>query len=100
MKIFVESIDIGIWDAIKNGPFIPMLENDKVISEKPWSQWTEHESKKTQYDCIAKIIITSTLSSNEFFRVSQSESAKEMWDTLDVTHERTNDVKACSHSRI
>jgi len=23
MKIFVESIDSGIWDAIENGPFIP-----------------------------------------------------------------------------
>jgi len=31
MKIFVESIDRRIWDAIVNGPFIPMLEKDKVI---------------------------------------------------------------------
>jgi len=31
MKIFVESIDKRIWDAIKNGLFVPMLENDKVI---------------------------------------------------------------------
>ena len=23
MKIFIESIDKGIWDAIENGPFIP-----------------------------------------------------------------------------
>jgi len=45
MKIFVESIDKEIWDAIQNGPFAPMLENDKVVSKKPWSQWTEHESK-------------------------------------------------------
>jgi len=35
MKIFVKSIDKGIWDAIKNGHFVPMLENDKVICEKP-----------------------------------------------------------------
>jgi len=68
MKIFVESIDKGIWDAIQNGPFVPMLENDKVVSEKPWSQWTEDESKKAQYDCIAKNIITSTLSSGEFLQ--------------------------------
>jgi len=33
-KIFVESINKGIRDAIKNGPFVPMLENDKVIYEK------------------------------------------------------------------
>jgi len=47
MKFFVESIDRGIWDAITNGPFIPML--DKVFFfffEKPWSQWTELESKR------------------------------------------------------
>jgi len=73
MKIFVESIDKGIWDAIKNVPFIPMIENKKEISEKPWSQWTEQKSKKAQYDCIAKNIITFALSSDEFFRVSQCE---------------------------
>ena len=41
MKIFVESINKGIWDAIKDGLFIPMIENEKEIFEKPWSQWTE-----------------------------------------------------------
>ena len=25
MKIFVESLDKGIWDAIENGPFVPIL---------------------------------------------------------------------------
>ena len=34
-----------------------------------------------------KNIITSTLNSNEFFRVSKFGSAKEMRDTLEVTHE-------------
>jgi len=78
MKIFVESNDKGIWDAIKNASFIPMIENEKVIYEKPWSQLTEQESKKAQYDCIAKNIITCALSSDEFFKVSQCESEKEM----------------------
>jgi len=32
MKIFVEAIHKGIWNAIKNEPFIPMVENKKVIS--------------------------------------------------------------------
>ena len=84
MKIFVESLDKGIWDAIENGPFIPKF-------EKPWSQRIDSENKKAKFDCIA--IITSALNSDEFFRISQCSSAKEMWDTLEVTHERTNDVK-------
>ena len=42
-----------------------------------------------QYDCVAKNIITSALNLDEFFRVSQCSSAKEMWDILKVTHEGT-----------
>ena len=63
MKIFVESLNKGIWDAIENGPFVPKFEKDGSSIEKPWSQWTNSESKK------------------------------EMWDTLEVTHEGTNEVK-------
>ena len=70
MKIFVESLDTGIWDAIENGHFIPKFEKDGSSIEKPWSQWTDSENK-------------------------------EMWDTLEVTHEGTNDVKrARKHTLI
>jgi len=31
MKIFVESLDRGIWDAIENGHFIPKFEKDDVL---------------------------------------------------------------------
>jgi len=41
--------------------------------------------KKAKFDCIAKNIITIALNSDEFFRISQCSSAKEMWDTLEVT---------------
>jgi len=71
MKIFVESLDKRIWDAIENGPFIPTIEKDNVSVEKSWSQWTESESKKAKFYWIAKNIITSALNSNEFSRVSQ-----------------------------
>ena len=93
MKIFMESLEKGIWDAIENGPFIPKFEKDGFVIEKPWSQWTDAKSKKAKFDCIAKNIITSALNSDEFFRVSQCKSSKEMWDTLEVTHEGTNEVK-------
>jgi len=69
--------------------------------EKPWSEWTESDSKKTKFDWIGKTIITSVLSSYEFFRVSQCKTAKEMWNILEVTLEETNDVKrARKHKKI
>ena len=55
MKIFEESLDKGIWDAIENGPFVPKFEKDGSSIDKPWSQWTDSESKKAKCDCIAKI---------------------------------------------
>ena len=101
MKIFVESLDKGIWDAIENDPFIPKFEKDGSFIAKLWSQWTDSENKKAKFDCIAKNIITSALNSDEFFRISKCSSVKEMWDTLEVTHERTNDVKrARKHTLI
>ena len=101
MKIFMESIDMGIWDAVVSGPFIPMQVVEEETVEKPWSEWSETEKKKAQYDSLAKNIITSALNMDEFFRVSQCNSAKEMWDVLEVTHEGTDDVKrARKHSLI
>jgi len=93
MKIFVESIDQGIWDAIENGPFIPKIKKNGSFIKNPWSQWTNEESENAKFDCISKNIITSALDSKEFFRISECESAKEMWDTLKATHESTIEIK-------
>jgi len=69
--------------------------------DKPWSEWTDEERRRAQYDCNAKNIITSSLSIDEFFRVSQCKNAKEMWDVLEVTHEGTSEVKrARKHALI
>jgi len=35
IKIFVESIDRGIWDVIVNGSFVPKIEKNDVFIEKP-----------------------------------------------------------------
>ncbi|XP_068474694.1 uncharacterized protein [Phaseolus vulgaris] len=77
MKIFMESTDMGIWDAVVNGPFVPMQVVKEETVKKPWSDWSESERKKTQYESFAKKTITSALNMDEFFRVSQCNSAKE-----------------------
>ena len=86
MKIFMESIDQGIWDSIENGPFIPKFKKNGFLIAKPWSQWTNEECKMAKLDCTAQNIIAYALDTNEFFRVSKCKTAKEMWDTLKATH--------------
>jgi len=67
MKIFIESIDQGIWDAIINGPYTPKHIVDDVQVNKPWTPWNEEERRRAQYDCNAKNILTSSLNMDEFF---------------------------------
>jgi len=59
MKIFVESIDQGIWDSIENGLFFPKLKKNGSFIAKPWSQWTNEECKMAKLDCAAQNIIAS-----------------------------------------
>jgi len=69
--------------------------------DKPWSECNDEERRRAQYDCNAKNIITSSLSVDEFFRVSQCKNAKEMWDVLEVTHDGTSEMKrARKHALI
>ena len=101
MKIFIESIDRGIWNGIVNGPYISVsvVNGESVV--KPYDELTEAENKRIQYDCVAKNIITSALNLDEFFRISKCSSAKEMCDIVEVTHEGTTDVKrARKHALI
>jgi len=93
MKIFIESIDRGIWNAIVNGPYILVSVVNGISVAKPFDELTKVENKRVQYDWVAKNIITSTLNLDEFFRVSQCSSVKEMWDILEVTHEGTTEAK-------
>ena len=71
----------------------PWLKMKKLFLKNLGPNGPSKKIRNLKYDCIAKNIITYGLSSDEFFRVSQCESAKEMWDTLEVTHEGKNDVK-------
>ena len=93
MKIFLESVDKEVWDAVVNGPFKPIKIVDGETFPKEFSQWTPDENMRAHYDVRAKNIISYALTLDEFYRVSVCESAKEMWDVLEVTHEGTNEVK-------
>jgi len=78
---------------VVNGLFQPIKVVEGKNVPKEFSQWTSDENKRAHYDVRAKSIISSTLTLDEFYKVSVCESTKEIWDVLEVTHESTNEVK-------
>ena len=61
----------------------------------------DDEKRKVQDDQKAKNILTSGLSSDEFFCTARCKSAKEIWKMLEVTHEGTaNGRKARKYTLV
>ena len=67
VRIFVEAIDLDVWDAIEKGLFVPTNIVDGKSVQKPRNEWTDEHKKKVQHNLKAKNIITSTLGPDEFF---------------------------------
>lgn len=93
MQIFPQFVDMGVWDVVINGPYIPMVIVNNIQEPKDFSQWTNEENRRAQYDVRGKNIISSTLTVDEFYKIYIYKSAREMWDKLEVTHESTHDVE-------
>ncbi|XP_073219649.1 uncharacterized protein [Cicer arietinum] len=93
MQAYLEAQGDNIWDAVENGPHIPktVINNKEEIKIK--NSWTDEDKRKVLFDKKAKNILQSALGIDEFLRISHFKTAKEIWDTLEVTHEGTIEVK-------
>ena len=45
-KIFIQSIDLGAWNAIVKGPFIPYREVNGELVPKEWDEMKDDEKRK------------------------------------------------------
>jgi oligoribonuclease (3'-5' exoribonuclease) len=93
IKAHLEAQGNGIWKAVVKGSFVPMSVVNGVSTPKTESSWDEDDKKKILNDKKAINILQSALSMDEFFRISQCQTTKEIWDTLVETHEGTAEVK-------
>ena len=65
-----------------------------VRTPKTFEEYDEDDKKKITLNAKAKNVLTCTLGKNEYSRVSSCASAYEMWKLLEMTHERTSQVKS------
>ena len=48
MQIFIEAIDLNIWEAIEIGPYIPIVVDvsTSTLTQKPIDKWTEEDRRR------------------------------------------------------
>ena len=60
---------------------------------KPKQEWDQHDRRNFQLNARVVYTLQCVIDKNEYNRISQYKSAKEIWRLLEVTHEGTNQVK-------
>ncbi|GAV75721.1 zf-CCHC domain-containing protein/DUF4219 domain-containing protein/UBN2 domain-containing protein, partial [Cephalotus follicularis] len=100
MTIFLQSLDYQLWHIIVNGPRMPTRTIEGVVSPKPENEYNDNDFRMLQLNSKAKHVLFCAVGPNEFNRISSCDSAKEMWDLLEITYEGTNQVKESKISML
>ncbi|GAV80051.1 UBN2 domain-containing protein, partial [Cephalotus follicularis] len=93
MTIFLQSLDYQLWNIIVNGPWVPTRVLEGVESIKPENEFNHNDFRMLQLNSKAKHVLFCVVGPNEFNCMSSCDSAKKMWDLLEITYEGTNQVK-------
>ena len=94
MENYIQADDYELWMIIENGPYIPMktTEDGKTVPKKP-TEFDSDDFKKLEKNARAKKLLYFGLGPDEYTRISECNSAKEIWNALRVAHEGTNQLK-------
>ena len=83
MQNFLIATDYSLWLVVKDGRKVTNTEDN----------YTFEDIEKIQRDAKAKNSLYCALAPSEFEKISSCDTAKEIWDKLQVAHEGTSQVK-------
>jgi len=94
MENYIQPNDCELWMIVENGRLIPMriTEDGKTILKKP-HEFDSDDYRKMEKNARAKKLLYFGVRADECTRISECQSAKEIWNALRVAHEGTNQVK-------
>ena len=78
MTWFLQSTNLDVWDVIKDDPTFPSKLVDGVIVPKPKQEWDEHERRNFQLNVKAIYTLQWFMDRNEYNRICQCKSVKEI----------------------
>ncbi|XP_042944495.1 uncharacterized protein LOC122278367, partial [Carya illinoinensis] len=93
MRIFLQAQGREIWKCIVNGPYIPTKVVGGVKVKKEEEEFDREDDRLYTLNLTAMNLLYNALNGNEFNRIMNCATAKEIWDNLEVTYEGTSQVK-------
>ena len=94
MENYIQAEGNELLMLIKNGSLIPKrIKEDNIPVVKKPEEFDSEDFKMMEKNAKAKKLLYFGLGRDEYTRISECESAKDIWDALQVAHEVTNQVK-------
>ncbi|XP_070025525.1 uncharacterized protein [Nicotiana sylvestris] len=83
--------DSELWDIICDGPYVPtkVLEELLFSMTKTSKEYTDANKKAVEKNFRAKKILVCRIGPEEYNRISAYDTAEEIWEALQTTHEGT-----------
>ena len=91
MRVFLQFLDEKVWQVVEIGWTKP--------KEAP-ANWDDAKIKVANFNSKALNALFSTVTNEEFKKISSTETAKEAWTILQTTYERTKAVKDSKFQKL
>ncbi|GJV21298.1 zf-CCHC domain-containing protein [Tanacetum coccineum] len=94
-ETYVKAKDLDLWHIILNGDFPPIAKNEvtQVLEVVPFEEQSNDLKKKlTKYNK-AKMVLYNALPKKEYERIFMCKTAKDIWQSLLITHQGNSQVK-------
>ncbi|XP_070010730.1 uncharacterized protein [Nicotiana sylvestris] len=94
MRDHIIGEDYQLWDIISDGPLATMKNNAEGIEvPKTRADRNAEDLRKWEKNAMAQKWLVCALGPNEYSRIQSCTTTKEIWDILQVAHERKPQVK-------
>ncbi|GJU23411.1 hypothetical protein Tco_1156753 [Tanacetum coccineum] len=93
-ETYVKSKDLDLWHVITDDDFPPIQNNPETKEDEvvPFHKQNDDLKKKLAKNNEAKMVIYNALPRKEYERIFMCQTAKEIWDTLLITHQVYEEV--------
>jgi hypothetical protein len=100
MTTYIKAQDYLIWKIIVNGPHVPTKIVEEQEIPKQENEWDENDVKLIELNYKVMNCLYCAFDSKEFDEISSCNSAKEIWERLEVTYEEASQVEESKMSML
>ncbi|XP_070015878.1 uncharacterized protein [Nicotiana sylvestris] len=93
MKIYVKSYDVKLWLVIKKGNYLLPTSGQPPTNPEDIDDYLNEQMAIIQVDSKARNLLDNAICGEEYENFFSCDTAKEVWEKLEVTYEGTNKLK-------